>query len=358
MKQVTVVIPNWDGKDLLGPCLKSLYRQEFRDFDTIVVDNGSTDGSVSFLDENFPQVRIIRFEENRGFSAAVNAGILASNASYIALLNNDTEVHPLWLKELVAGLDAHPEAGSAASKILFSDNPNIINSAGDEFSWFGVAYQRGKGCIDDSKYNTPCFVFSACAGAALYRREVFDRIGLFDESFFAYLEDVDFGFRAQLAGYPCIFVPTAVIYHKYQITSSRVSGLAFYLSQRNKYFVVAKNIPNAILLLCLPLFALHEGLCLAKAVRRGHLRAYFKALKDAWVDLPRLLGMRQEIQGQGVLTSTEVGRSMRFIDPLWSFFLRSSSSALCFGKTPLASKKVGPISDPDSVDASTQDPPA
>jgi len=164
---VAVVIPNWNGKDLLGPCLESLYHQEFKDFETIVVDNGSTDESVPFIQELFPQVRVIHFEKNSGFSSAVNAGITAAESPYIALLNNDTEIHPLWLKELVEALEADPQAGSAASKILFFSDPSIINSAGDEFSWFGVAYQRGKGCMDSPRYNRPCFVFSACAGAAL-----------------------------------------------------------------------------------------------------------------------------------------------------------------------------------------------
>jgi GT2 family glycosyltransferase len=325
VKRVSVIIPNWNGKELLAPCLDSLYRQEFDGFEVILVDNGSDDDSISFVQKNFPQVRIIRFEENRGFSAAVNAGIAASSSLYVALLNNDAVVQPLWLKELVGALDANAEVGSAASKILFFSDPTSVNSAGDEFSWFGVAYQRRLTRGDADHFDTPRYVFSACAAAALYRRELFEKIGLFDEGFFAYHEDVDLGFRAQLAGYRCLFVPTAIAHHKHRATSSRVPSLWFYLRERNKYFVLIKNLPGTLLFICLPLIVFHEGLCLLKAVLRGYPVSYAKALRDVIRDFPRLLRIRSQIQARRNVNNAYVRNLMRFKDPIWIGFYKMGS---------------------------------
>lgn len=323
---MTVVIPNWNGKELLEPCLDSLYRQEFQDFETIVVDNGSTDGSVPLVQEDFAQVRIIRFDENRGFSAAVNAGIAASESPYIALLNNDTEVHPLWLKELVGALDADANAGSAASKILFFSDPSSVNSAGDEFSLFGIAYQRRLMRGDSDLFHKPRYVFSACAAAALYRRELFDAVGLFDEAFFAYQEDVDWGFRAQLVGYRCRFVPKAIVYHKHHGTLSKGSSLWLYLRERNKYFVLIKNMPTTTLLLCLPFVVLYEGLCFVGALWRGHWGAYFNALKDVMVNLTHMLRSRRQIQAHRVVSDAYVLGLMHLREPLRILFFRSQTA--------------------------------
>jgi len=326
LKRVTVVIPSWNGKDLLKPCLDSLYHQEFQDFVTIVVDNGSTDESVPFVKEHFPQVRVISFENNTGFSVAVNAGITAAESPYIALLNNDTEVHPLWLKELVEALEADPKAGSAASKILFFSDPTSVNSAGDEFSFFGVAYQRRLRPGDYDLFNEPRYVFSACGAAALYRKELFETIGLFDETFFAYHEDVDLGFRAQLAGYRCLFVPKAVVYHKYHKTLSRASSTWVYLKERNKYFVLIKNLPTRLVIICLPLIALHEGLCFLRAIGRGHMGVYFKALKDVLRNLPHLLRNRGWIQELRVVDDAYIRSVMCFKGPFRIFFIGVSQS--------------------------------
>ena len=320
MKRVSVIIPNWNGRDLLGPCLESLYRQDFDDFETILVDNGSNDGSISFVQKNFPQVEIIRFTENRGFSAAVNAGIIASKSYYVALLNNDTEVESAWLKELVAALEANPDVGSVASKLLFFADRKTVNSAGDEFSFFGIAYQRRLTRGDSDLFNESTYVFSACAAAALYRKQLFEKIGLFDEAFFAYHEDVDIGFRAQLAGYRCLYVPKAIVYHKYHATSSRVSSLRLYLIERNKYFVLIKNLPTRLLLLCLPLVAVHEGLCFITALRRGYLGVYFKALKDVWSHVPQMLRERRRIRALQTVDDRYIGRLMSFKEPVRIFF--------------------------------------
>jgi GT2 family glycosyltransferase len=297
-----------------------LYRQEFQDFHTIVVDNGSSDESVPFIREQYPQVTVICLEKNTGFSAAVNAGIAAANTPYVALLNNDTEVHPLWLSEIVRAIDDAPQAGSAASKILFYPETESVNSAGDEFSFFGVADQIRLKRGDSNLFNESTYVFSACAAAALYRKQLFETIGWFDEAFFAYQEDVDIGFRAQLAGYRCLFVPKAIVYHKHEMTSSRVPSLRIYLNDRNKYFVLIKNLPTRLILFCLPLIAAQEAFCFIKALRRGYLGVYFKALKDVWSHFPQMLRNRRYIQTHRVVDDAYVRKLMRFKEPVRFFF--------------------------------------
>jgi GT2 family glycosyltransferase len=316
LKRVSVIIPNWNGRELLGPCLETLYRQQFDDFETVLVDNGSTDGSVSFVETHFPQVTIVRLEENRGFSAAVNAGISASASPYICLLNNDTEVDPRWLGEIVTALDANPDVGAAASKILFFSDRTTVNSAGDQFSLFGVAYQRRLTHGDVNLFSVPQYVFSACGAAALYRRRILEKVGLFDEVFFAYQEDVDLGFRIQLAGYHCLFVPTAIVYHKYHATSSRNSNLWFYLRERNKYFILIKNLSGKLLFLCFPLVLLQEVFSFFEAFWRGHIGAYCRARRDLWSYLPHLLRERRVIQACRVVNDVYVLGLMRFWEPL------------------------------------------
>jgi GT2 family glycosyltransferase len=345
LNRVSVIIPSWNGQDLLGPCLDSLYRQHFQDFDVILVDNGSSDGSVPFVEQNFPQVTVIRLGENRGFSAAVNAGIAACSCPYVCLLNNDTEVDARWLGELIAALDQNPDAGSLASKILFYGDQQTVNSAGDEFSFFGVAYQRRWKRGDTDLFSQKRYVFSACAAAALYRREIFDRIGLFDEFFFAYQEDVDFGFRAQLAGYRCLFVPGAVVYHKYHQTSSRIADYCFYLKERNKYFVLIKNLPAKFFLLCLPLFLSYEALAFLQAIRFRHVHGYFRARRDALRCLPRFLKDRRRIQNQRRAGDAYLFKTIRFCEPILILFYRPLRAFACRFRSLIGRESAIAISD-------------
>src|SRR5215211_9561023 len=207
---VTVVIPNWNGERFLKVCLSSLREQSFEDFETALVDNASSDGSLRLVERDFPEVRVISMRENRGFSAAVNAGIETSEATYVALLNNDTEVDPGWLEALVRAAERHPEAGLFASKLVDFYDRRVLDGAGDALRLSGLPYRLGHGERDRGQFDAPAYVFSACAAAALYRREMLDEIGLFDEDFVSYCEDGDLSFRAQLAGYRCFYVPDAV----------------------------------------------------------------------------------------------------------------------------------------------------
>lgn len=254
---VSVVIVNWNGKHLLEECLRSLANQRFNDFEVIVVDNGSADGSVEYLRADHPGVVLVALPTNTGFAGGSNAGIRASSGKYIALLNNDTRTDPSWLAELVAVAEATPEAGMWASKILSYDRPDAIDNVGLLLYRDGLA--RGKGRLEQDlgQYDQRCEALfpSGCAG--LYRRQLFDEVGLLDEDFFAYADDVDLGLRGRLAGWGCLYVPTAVIYHRYSSSSSSYSPFKAFLVERNRIWVLLKYFPAELILIS-PFFTLHR----------------------------------------------------------------------------------------------------
>ncbi len=235
MTRSSIIIPNWNGKELLEECLTSLAKQTDQDFEIIVVDNGSSDHSVEFLATNFPQVRVIPLERNMGFAIACNTGIRQAKGDRIVLLNNDTSQDEHWLEELNTALDQHPEVGFCASKMLNYWKPSIIDTAGDNL---GVArgFKRGHQQPDGPAYNKQEYIFAACAGAAIYRRQMLDQVGLFDESFGSNLEDMDLSFRAQLQGFKCLYVPTAAVYHKVGETKRKMGWSGRLNFRNNKYF--------------------------------------------------------------------------------------------------------------------------
>jgi len=309
---VTVVIPNWNGKHLLKTCLDSLRGQSYSNHTIIVVDNGSTDGSVEYLAELYPEVEVACFAENRGFSVAVNEGVKRATGDYIALLNNDTEVDPRWLEELVGALERHPEVGFCASKMLNFYRRNILDTAGDGFSRYGLAFKRGSRRADGPEYNSEEYVFGACGGASIYRRKLFEEVGLFDEDFFAYLEDVDLSFRAQLKGFRCLYVPTAIVYHMVGGTSggkgSSIGRMAGKVA--NKLFVVIKDMPSRALFANLPrlLFAFTVEGAILLAVLPLH-PATFRRETSRLRLIPEMLRKRRRIQREAtVATSRYVAR--------------------------------------------------
>jgi GT2 family glycosyltransferase len=243
--RVSVIIPNWNGAHHLPTCLTALRRQTFRDFEVIVADNGSIDGSLAQLARDYPEVRVVSLPNNRGFAGACNAGINAARGELLVLLNNDTEAEPDWLAELVRTLDAHPEAGMAAAKLRLFDRRNVLHSAGDVYCCDGTPANRGVWLEDEGQFDQAIWVFSPCGGAAAYRRSMLAEIGLFDEGFGNYLEDVDLGWRAQLAGYRCVFAPRAVVYHRLSATGG--GKIASFYTGRNTLWVIAKNYPGSLL---------------------------------------------------------------------------------------------------------------
>jgi GT2 family glycosyltransferase len=253
---ISVVIPNWNGAQHLPECLRSLREQRFDAFETVVVDNGSSDDSLELLARDFPWVRVIARQDNGGFSTAVNEGIRQTRSPLVVLLNNDTRADPGWLEALYDGLQRYPEASMAASRMLLYDPPHAVDSAGDGYSLrAGAGYNLAAGASADS-VDEDAWVFGACAGAAIYRRSLFEDIGLFDEDFFLVFEDVDLDLRAQVAGHRCIYLADAIVYHKRGASTNNASLEVISRSWRNTLWVAGKNLPLPLLAFWLICFGL------------------------------------------------------------------------------------------------------
>ena len=241
LPRASVVIPTWNGCALLRAAMASLGAQTFRDFEAVVVDNGSTDGTADMLRSEFPDAVVVSFPENRGFAVAVNAGVRAARGRYVALLNNDAEAEPDWLSALVAALDARPDVGSVASKMLTVRDPGVVDSVGAAMGLF--AYDIGRGARDGAPFASGRELLCPCAGAAAYRREVFDTVGDFDEAFFAWFEDVELGIRAQLAGFKCWFEPAARVRHHAHATAAQLSVPKTVFMVRNALLLFFQTMP-------------------------------------------------------------------------------------------------------------------
>ncbi len=295
MARVAVIVPNYNGAPFLPACLGSLRRQTFNDFVTVVVDNGSTDGSVGLVRTRFPEVKVVELPHNLGFAGAVNRGILETDSEYVALLNNDAEPEPGWLGALVSALDSRPDAAMAASKILLYDRRDVLHSAGDFLDASGRPGNRGVWQRDWGQFDGVEEVFSACGAAALYRRSLFAEVGLLDEAYHSYLEDVDLACRARLKGYRCLYVPAARVYHRLSATGG--GPLAAYLFGRNLPRLIVKNFPRSLLAVHWPRIAAHQlGLALEALVhiREPAARAKLRGLITGWLGLPALLRARYQ----------------------------------------------------------------
>ncbi|MGB3634029.1 MAG: glycosyltransferase family 2 protein [Rubrobacteraceae bacterium] len=310
--RVAVVIPNWNGHRLLETCLTALQAQCFEDFEVVLVDNGSTDNSVDFVAENFPEVRVVPLQDNRGFAAAVNQGIKASDSEYVVLLNNDTEMHPDWLGTLVHAAKSHPDTGFFTSKLVDFYDRRFLDGAGDALRLSGLPYRVGHGERDRGQFDSPKFVFGACAAAALYRRTMLEKIGLFDEDFVSYCEDGDLSFRAQLAGYPCRYVPESVVYHMGSAsTGGKRSATATRLGTRNSLSLLVKNLPLSLVPHILPFFVFAQLTRMLTAAATGTLRSHLQGLSEALRRLPLMLEKRRRIQVSKKLSDKEVRLLLR-----------------------------------------------
>jgi GT2 family glycosyltransferase len=295
--RVAVVVPNWDGEEHLPACLDSLAAQTL-DHLAVVVDNGSTDGSVPLVLERYPAVRLVRLRRNRGFAGGVNAGIeaaLEAGCELVALLNNDAVADPRWLEHLVAEADAHPQAGIVGAKVLTWDGA-FLDSTGDRYGVWGLPTPRGRGEPDDGRYDDERDLLAASGGASLYRAELLHAVGGFDEAFFAYYEDVDLSLRAQLAGWSVRYAPAARVRHRISGTSSRVPDFARFHVLRNLVYVFVKDVPGPLLPRCLPRFALLYAALVLSGVARGHARVTLRAAAAALLRLPVLLARRRAVQ--------------------------------------------------------------
>jgi GT2 family glycosyltransferase len=243
---VSIIIPHLNGLHHLEDCLGSLQRQLFQDFEVILVDNGSTDGSQLYVQENYPEVRLIELGTNHGFTGACNAGYAASSGKIIILLNNDTETDPNWLQAIIDRFERQPSAGSIASKMLLFDQRRVFHTAGDFYSVGGLPGNRGVWQQDIGQYDREEPVFSACGGAAAYRRSMLDEIGFLDDDFFFSCEDVDLAWRAHLSGWQVMYEPAAVVYHKLKASGDAGVSSSYY-DGRNFLYLLWKNYPSSLL---------------------------------------------------------------------------------------------------------------
>ena len=280
--QVSVVIPNYNGINFIGPCLDSLKNQTFREFSIILVDNASSDGSYEYVKDSYPYVKLLRLDKNYGFPRAVNEGIKASTTPFVILLNNDTEVHEEFVEKLLYGIKKSKRLFSCGSKILKFHDRNKIDDAGGFYSALGWAYARGKG-QDSRKFTKVDETFFSCAGGAIYRKSVFEEIGYFDEEFFAYLEDVDIGYRARIQGYKNIYCPSALVYHVGSGTSgSRYNSFKVKLSSRNNIVLIYKNMPLLQLIINLPLLIPGFFIKTLFFIKKGMGREYLTGIKNGF----------------------------------------------------------------------------
>ncbi len=294
---VSVIIPNWNGARYLRPCLDALRAQTCPALEVIVADNASTDGSRELLIDQYGEVRLVPLPENRGFTGACNAGIRASRGEIVALLNNDTEADPGWVDAIAAAFRRHPEAGIVASRIMLMDRRDTFHAAGDFYRVDGVPGNRGVWERDDGQYNEEVYVFSASGGAAAYRRAMLDQIGLLDDDFYFSCEDVDLAWRAQLAGWRCVYAPDAVVYHQLSATGGDVT--ASYYNGRNFIYILVKDYPGPLFRKYWPQIVraqLRIAWEAARAWRGAAARARLRGQLAGLLGVPRLWRKRRAVQ--------------------------------------------------------------
>jgi GT2 family glycosyltransferase len=301
--RISIIVVNWNGKGLLRDCLAPLLRQTHEVCEVIFVDNGSSDGSVDWVRAKFPQIQVVQLSTNQGFTGGNLAGLEVVQGEFIALLNNDTRADERCLEELLLPMLRDSRIGISAAKLLL-DGTDVINSAGIGLTTAGVGFDRGYGegiCL----YDVPEHVFGACAAGVLYRRSMLEEIGFLDSDFFLYGEDVDLSFRAQIAGWKCAYVPSAIVYHKLNTTAGKLSDLHVYYHTRNLEFVWVKNTPIKLMIRYFHHKIFQEiGAFCYLCLRHGKWKPFFRAKRDALKMLPVLIRKRREIQARCRVSTT------------------------------------------------------
>ncbi len=297
LNRVVVVIPSWNGEAGLRACIDSVLAQTTQPH-LIVVDNGSNDGSVGLIEQSYPDVELIKHTYNKGYAGGVNPGFkraIELGAKYAAPFNNDAIADPRWLEKLVEHLDAHPAVGIATCRVTSSDGSHL-DSTGDYYTNWGLPYPRGRGEADTGQYDDQTEIFGASGAASLYRVAMLQKIGLFDEDFFAYYEDVDLSFRAQLAGWKVSYVAESVVYHEMSVTGSRIKGFFTYQTVKNYPWLLIKNVPARFIPHVLPRLMVAQALFVGRAFQRGMAWYALKAMAVSIWGIPKKLIQRQRIQ--------------------------------------------------------------
>ena len=314
---VSVVIVNYNRRDLLARAVDSVHAQSRKDVEIVIVDNGSSDGSIEYLRTiESETVRVVSLQSNQGFAGGCNAGIRPARGRFIATLNNDAEASPQWLEQLLKVAEGDHSVGMCASKIVFHGDHGRIDKVGHLIYLDGLNHGRGSGEPDVGQFELQEEVLFPDGAAALYRREMLDDIGLFDEAFFAYGDDADLGLRGRLAGWNCIYVPTAIVYHRHSATSGKFSAFKAFLIERNRIWVAVKIFPLPLLLISpaftLLRFAFHaygaifmvgsSGQYAADSSRFQLAITIFKAYASGLRHLPEMLVARRRIQRSAKVT--------------------------------------------------------
>jgi GT2 family glycosyltransferase len=304
----SVIIPNWNGANHLPICLDALQEQTYPYLEVILVDNGSTDGSQGLVADRYPEVRLLALEHNLGLTGGNNQGFRAAQGEFLISLNNDTEVDSGFVEALVTALLDHPAAGMAAAKMLLFDQRDTLHSAGDGYGLDGIPFNRGVWQRDEGQFDEPGWIFGGCGGAVAYRRAMLHEIGLFDESFFMYCEDVDLNWRSQLAGWKCWYAPEAVVYHKLSATGG--GSVASFYTGRNTLWVIAKNYPGTLLRRHWPRILRAQWAISSDALRawRGEAaRARLRGQLAGLLGWPRMLQKRRAIQAARRVSDGYIG---------------------------------------------------
>lgn len=285
--KVSIVIPNYNGEKYLRECIESVVGQDYLNYEVIIIDNCSTDSRYEWISE-YEDIQFIRLDKNYGFSKAVNEGIRMAVGEYVLLLNNDTVMTEYFLGNMVQAIEADSKIFAVSSKMLQYHNKNLIDDAGDEYNLLGWAYKIGDG-KEKTCYTVQKQVFSACAGAALYRKAVFDKIGYFDENFFAYMEDVDISYRGRIYGYKNIYCPTAEIYHIGSATSgSKYNAFKIKLAARNNIYVPYKNMPVIQLIINVPFLLVGYIVKYVFFITKGYEKEYRQGILEGIKTLNRV----------------------------------------------------------------------
>ena len=308
---VSIIIVNYNAGHLLTRCLEALRKQTHRPRQICVVDNASRDGSCDRIAVDFPEVTLVRNEQNTGFAAANNLAVRrAQGCEWIALLNPDAFPEPTWLERLVAAAETYPEVACFASRMIQQHRPEYLDGTGDAYHVSGLVWRRGYDLPGEGDYLETKEVFSACAAAALYRRDAFEAAGGLDEDFFCYLEDVDLAFRLRLAGYRCLYVPDAVVRHVGSATTGKDSDFAVYHGHRNMVWTYVKNMPGLLFWLYLPLHIAANIYIVFRYAFKGRWRVILKSKRDAIRGLPKMWKKRREIQARRVVGAWEIRKVM------------------------------------------------
>lgn len=340
MKDTAVIIVNWNGKKHLGECLASLRNQNYGNFKIILVDNGSEDGSVSWVEENFPEIEIIQLNKNMGFAYPNNLGINKAiedkNVKYAITLNNDTRVDERYVEELVECAKKHPEAGSIQPKVINFFNKNIIDSVGVLIYLDASAINRGQKERDGGQYEKAEEIFGASASAALYVREALEKVKLpednyFDADYFAYYEDVDLAWRLRLAGYKSFYAPQAKVYHVHSATGKSYSSFKSFHIHRNHYYNIIKNLPLGFMLKALAFMPIRYILLISSILRKkgpsaklsenakkkGIAKIVFRSWRQIVSNMPILIKKRKFIQKNKTVKNSDIKKWLSLYKADW-----------------------------------------